>query len=271
VTAGTLRVTGSIAASSGVTVESTATFDAGASQTVKKLTINNGGAGTVSSGVLKIGDNTGIALTVDGTNGNTAKLDLTSRGAIVDFGLLPGPPILTNYRNQIIAGYNAGTWTGNGITSSAAAADPGGHGVGYAYAGEVGLGGPGSTFMGAGVDGSAVVMRYTILGDASLDGKVDFTDLVALAQNYGSDFTTQPGIEGWWNRGDFNYDGKVDFTDLVKLAQGYGAALPSEPVPGAPIGFQQDLASGFAKVPEPAAATATLALLALGMSRRRSR
>jgi hypothetical protein len=98
------------------------------------------------------------------------------------------------------------------------------------------------------VDGSAVLVRYTLSGDATLDGQVDFNDLVKLAQNYN---TTLPATGSAWFRGDFNYDGTVDFNDLVKLAQNYNSALPSEPIVEAPADFASDLAAAFASVPEP--------------------
>ena len=46
-----------------------------------------------------------------------------------------------------------------------------------------------------------------------------------VAQNYGATGGTT------FVKGDFNYDGKVDFQDLVAMAQNYGTALPS-PAPG---------------------------------------
>ena len=53
-------------------------------------------------------------------------------------------------------------------------------------------------------------------GDANHDGKVDFNDLVPLAQNY----NVTDGARTW-EQGDFTGDGKVDFNDLVILAQNY--------------------------------------------------
>jgi uncharacterized delta-60 repeat protein len=60
---------------------------------------------------------------------------------------------------------------------------------------------------------------FILAGDANHDRKVDFTDLVAVAQSY----NTTSGAT--FDKGDFNYDGKVDFTDLVMLAQRYGTTL----------------------------------------------
>jgi hypothetical protein len=111
-----------------------------------------------------------------------------------------------------------------------------------------------------------VLVRYTISGDANLDGAVGFPDLVRVAQNYG----TASGAT--WSRGDFNYDGAVGFADLVALAQSYGAALPSEAIPGATPDFQADMAAAFSgAVPEPSGMVFVAGLSALGAMRRRRR
>lgn len=54
-----------------------------------------------------------------------------------------------------------------------------------------------------------------IPGDANLDNRVNFADLIILAQNYGSQTAS-------WQTGDFNNDHKVGFPDLIVLAQNYG-------------------------------------------------
>lgn len=103
-------------------------------------------------------------------------------------------------------------------------------------------------------------IKKTISGDTNLDGKVDFADLVVVAQHYGTN-------EGRWRFGDVTHDGKVDFADLVRVAQNYGDVLPSQDIPGAPADFQNDLAAAFAQVPEPAA-MAPFAVLCLALFRR---
>lgn len=66
--------------------------------------------------------------------------------------------------------------------------------------------------------GTGVQVQWTLYGDANLDGKVDFNDLLVLAQNYGRD-------DAFWYQGDFNYDGRITFADALKLAQNFGRRL----------------------------------------------
>ena len=96
-----------------------------------------------------------------------------------------------------------------------------------------------------------------IPGDATLDGKVDFSDLVALAAHYGNTTAT-------WEEGDFNHDGVVNFADLVTLAANYGQTLDTYSF-GSPAGA---VMPAIAPVPEPGVA-GIVALAALGLTRRR--
>jgi autotransporter-associated beta strand protein len=263
---GTLRVTGSIASSSGVTVNNaTSSFDAASAQTVKALTVTAGQARVVSSPAkiaLTVGDGTQATSPLSLTGG---KLDLMTNGLAVHYAAGNDAAVLASVRAQVIAGYNPsapnagdGTWNGTtGITSSAAAANAL-SAVGYALASDVlpFTNGTTDTFLGTTVDKNTVIARYTLSGDLNLDGSVDFLDLAKLAQSYNvTDGTRQ------WSTGDVNFDGNTDFLDLAKMAQNYNTALPSAPIPGAPADFQADLARAFASVPEPS----TLGVLAMGL------
>jgi autotransporter-associated beta strand protein len=271
---GTLRVTGSIATSALVVVNNTGTFDAAATQSVRALTVNTGGVTKVTAGVLKVGDDTTAApLTIVSNGTNTGKVDLTKRGLIVDYVAGNEAAALIEARSQILLGRAGGTWTGPGITSSDAAAAPSSKAVGYAQATEAALD-VGGLFMGQLVDTTSVVARYTLLGDADLDGKVGFPDLVKVAQNYDAVLNDQANApatftDSWWAHGDFNLDGVVGFPDLVAVAQNYDLALPGE-VAGASTIFQADLAKAFASVPEPSGLFA-LAIGAAALGRRRRR
>ena len=62
-------------------------------------------------------------------------------------------------------------------------------------------------------------------GDVNSDGRVDFSDLLILAQHYGL------SSGATWAEGDFNRDHSVGFDDLLILAQNYGTALSPVPEP----------------------------------------
>jgi hypothetical protein len=102
-------------------------------------------------------------------------------------------------------------------------------------------------------------------GDADFDGSVGFSDLVAVAQNYG----IATG-DARWDQGDFTGDGNVGFDDLVKVAQNYCGGPLTAPIPGASAGFQADLTAAFASVPEPSSAIVLLVAVA-GLARPRGR
>jgi autotransporter-associated beta strand protein len=245
---GVLRVTGSVATSSGVTANAGGTFDAAVSQTVNALTVNDGGKALVTRLAGATGPTllTTRALTI-GTN--TAQVDLGSNAMIVDYAAGSSP--LAAVRSAVTSGYAGGAWTGPGIVSSTAAANPNAA-VGYAEASDV-IGAGGGNFMGQTVDGDSILTRYTLSGDATLDGVVDFNDLARLAQNY----NVADGNR-IWGEGDFTYDGNVDFNDLAKMAQNYNTNLPAAAeiaALGGGASFGEDLARAFAQVPEPGALT----------------
>jgi hypothetical protein len=61
----------------------------------------------------------------------------------------------------------------------------------------------------------------TLPGDTNGDGKVNFSDLLILAQNY-----RKTGAS--YSQGDFTGDGTVGFADLLILAQNYGRASAAD-------------------------------------------
>ncbi len=167
---------------------------------------------------------------------------------------------------MILTGYAGGAWNGPGLSSSSAAASP--RGLGYAEATDVlpfANGATSDTFLGSTVDKTTILTRYTLAGDATMDGVVDFNDLVKLAQNY----NITDGSRTWIG-GDFTYDGNTDFNDLVKLAQNYNSSLPSEAIPGAPADFSQEFARALSQVPEPNA-LALIGIAAASLLKRRQR
>jgi hypothetical protein len=106
-------------------------------------------------------------------------------------------------------------------------------------------------------------MRYTYIGDANLDGKVNSTDLAMLSANW-----VQSG-KGW-HQGDFDYNGKVNLLDLILFVNNWQAGV-TNPL-GAPA-----LAAALSEfdlppvtIPEPASfAIVALAGLPTILARRR--
>lgn len=74
-------------------------------------------------------------------------------------------------------------------------------------------------------------------GDASLDGTVDFADLVTIARSYGQ------GTGRNWLTGDFTGDGATDLQDLSLAALNYS--------PASTTGFDHDWQIAQSLVPEP--------------------
>jgi beta-glucanase (GH16 family) len=158
-----------------------------------------------------------------------ATFDLADHDLIVDYlGASPISSILADLR-------------GGALTSSVAT---GGRALGFAEAAALGL----ASFSGQTVDETSVLVKFTLSGDANLDGSVNLIDFNKLAANFG-----QGGR--LWFEGDFNYDGLVNLSDFNLLAGNFGQTL-------API--------ELSNVPEPA----WLGLVALSSAlvrRRRTR
>jgi alpha-amylase len=156
-----------------------------------------------SSGVSKIS-----SLTLAGSTGAwTGKLDLANNDLIVNSTSATRSSDLTRLTNMIKTAFSNGAWTGTGITSSAADADPLSlHTLGIII-NDDGHGNPVfSTFDGLSTAVNDLLIKYTYYGDANLDGKIDGTDYSLI------DNGVHHSLTGWSN-GDFNYDGVVDGSD----------------------------------------------------------
>jgi hypothetical protein len=243
--ASTLTMSGGVTGAAGTTLTKSG---AGTAQ-VKHV---RGGALAVNAGLMQVlpgNGNAGASKIESLAVSPGATLDLTDSAAVVDY--VSSTP-LDSIRTAIESGYAGGSWTGAGLTSSlAAAVAADGSNVhktalGYAEASALGV----TDFFGQDVDASAVLVRYTLVGDANLDGSVSLADFNALAANFGS--TAQH-----WFDGDFNFDGSVNLSDFNLLAVNFGLTLPAS--------------AALTSVPEPAAAISCLALAALFATRRQSR
>ena len=81
---------------------------------------------------------------------------------------------------------------------------------------------PYSTFLGESVGSSSLLLRYTIVGDADLNGKVNDDDAGLLGLWYDNGATTGHH----WQEGDFDFSGTVDDNDAGLLGLFYGMTVP---------------------------------------------
>jgi hypothetical protein len=199
-----------------------------------------------SGGIARIAATSGSrALSMKSLSiGSTGKVDLTDDRMIIDHA---GASPIAGIVAQLTAGYNGGAWNSPaGITTSVPAP---GFALGVAEASEVFTSFP-ATFAGTSVDSTSVLIRYTKVGDANVDGAVDTLDFNLLAANF-----SQSGRR--WSQGDFNYNGVTDSTDFNLLANQFGSTAAASEL--------------GAIVPEPGALGAAVAAAAALLLRRSAR
>jgi hypothetical protein len=279
---GSIVVTGTLTTSPGSTISNTGAFK-----------VDQGGTATISTGLsgsgsVTVGDPSGSqsALTVPSitqnsllidatgkvtisnnasTTNNTlnsltitsgGKLDLTNNHFLINYA--GGADPIATIRGYLATGYANGAWTGVGIDSSTAAANPT-FALGYA---------DGADNVVTGLSSGQIEVKYTLYGDANLDGIVSGDDFAILAANLGKSVTR-------WDQGDFNYDNVVSGDDFSLLVGNLGKAANGADIaiPAADLTAIDAFAAAnglMADVPEPTTLTiATLATATLLTRRRR--
>jgi hypothetical protein len=207
---------GSLGTSSAVITINGGTLANSGSMNVRGGAVINYQTGSFSAGTLNMSDNGQILLT-SGQNkimratslsfSGTSTLDLSDNTLIIDYS--PGATPITSIRGFLATARGAGSWTGNGLTSSVAATVASNPGF-FGY----------SSAIGYTDSGSSLTVKYTLTGDANLDGKVNALDFNAVAANFGK--TNQ-----FWINGDFDYNGAIATADFTALASNFNKTLPS--------------------------------------------
>jgi hypothetical protein len=182
--------------------------------TVKEIDL---GSLNISSGTVTLATHsTPMVLAIQNSNGlmiGSGTLDLANGYLDVAGGNLGTITGLIN------SGRSGGLWTGAGITSSTAAADAAGGnyltGLGVMLNQNSSGGQLYATFDGATAHAADVLVRYTYIGDANLDGTVSSPDYTLIDAAWLTEQSTS-SISGWHN-GDFNFDRVVNGSDYTLI------------------------------------------------------
>ena len=242
-----------------VTVNGNLTIAANPGSTILARTISGLNVGSTGDVVVAASATRSVVVTSALSTSPGGKIDLTGNDLIVSVGD-------SHAVSQLVAaGYNlagGGNWTGSGLTSSTAAADTT-HLTALAVVGNNQDGTPlWATFDNVAVNPGAVLVKYTLVGDANLDGHVDGSDYSLIDSN----FATGGTLTGWYN-GDFNYDGTIDGSDYALIDN----AFNNQASAGLPAVETAEVAAAPASVPEPATVGGVVALLLFATRRRNPR
>ncbi len=153
-------------------------------------------------------------------NAWTSQLDLTSNDLVIHGG---NAATITNQLEQGLNQANHGYWNGQGITSSAAAAA-----TNLALGAELNSNGSSAlttSFDNQSVLSTDVLVKFTYVGDANLDGVVNGSDYTLIDNGFNNNLT---GVRN----GDFNFDGVINGDDYTLIDNAFntqGASLTAEP------------------------------------------
>jgi hypothetical protein len=253
-----------------VTLDGSDSYSGGT--TVSGATLVIGAAGalpansnvSITSGALQLGANTGGETLSTLTIASGGSFDVNNNHFLLSYAAGTQAAADAAIRGYLVDGYNGGAWngtTGGGLDSSAAASNSG-FALGYA---------DGADGVVAGLSSGQIEVKYTLYGDANLDGVVSGDDFTILVGNLGKSVTA-------WDQGDFNYDGVVSGDDFTLLVGNLGKAANGADItrPASDLAAIDAFAAAnglMADVPEPASVglIAVACVGALGRRRRLSK
>jgi len=242
------------------------------------LTIGNSGQLSVT-GPMVVYKNGRV--NINGGSASVGGLTISSSGVMnvnaslaINYGSPANDPISTIV-GYLTNGYSGATaWTGTStlsgvITSTSAAASGRVATLGY-------LDGNIDTADSAEVAPNQIVVKYTLVGDANLDGIVNFTDFATVLKNF-----DQAGTD--WAQGNFEYASNspsiaaTNFNDFADVLKNFLQPLPGAGAGETLGGTSQPLAAAVqvhnavAPLPEPTSLTLLAAAAAGLLGRRRRR
>jgi arabinan endo-1,5-alpha-L-arabinosidase len=202
----------------------------------------------INGGTLQLGTSIGVVNLPSLTIASGGAFDVGNNEVILSD---PGGSIDATIRGYLENGYNGGNWNGTaggGIITSATTGSQ--YGIGYAN---------GADGVVAGLSSGQLEIKYTLYGDANLDGVVSGDDFTILVGNLGK------SVNGW-DQGDFNYDGVVSGSDFTLLVGNLGKSASGGSIRLLAADYAAidafAAANGLmADVPEPA----SLGILAIGL------
>jgi fibronectin-binding autotransporter adhesin len=166
---------------------------------------------SITGGLLQLAPGATGAKISGLTIGSGGLLDITNNHMYIVYG--SGADSITTIYGYLKSGFNNGAWNGTtGIISSTAQTATNGlhYGIGWAD-GDDGVHNVSNTLLSSG----EILLKYTLLGDANLDGTVNGTDFSILASNFGLGVTN-------WDQGNFLYGSSVNGSDFIALAANFG-------------------------------------------------
>jgi len=205
----TLNFNGGITLPISFTGASTSTLN------VSSGSLNFAGAATISLGSLTIAP--GALATVPNGLGYQAQLllnnlsiagtlDLSDNELLLTYGSSSDP--MSTIYSYLQSGFNNGGWNGPGIMSTAAQTQTKGFSYGLGFA-------DGKDGIVSGLSSGVIEVKYTLVGDANLDGFVNGSDFSILAANFGLGYTN-------WDQGNFLFTPTINGADFSALAANFG-------------------------------------------------